>query len=217
MAITINGSGITSLEILDGTITDADVNDISASKLTGDLPAISGASLTSLTSGNLTGALPVIDGSNLTGVSGGKVLQVVSATHSTQTTNNTGSYSSTGLTANITPSSTSSKIFISYQVPMYQDGNGGSSVSALHAIYKGGSVLQAFGAGWGMTGRSINYAYQSVGVYLDSPSTTSATTYAVYYRPYSTGSGQIIWSCPNTDGGMQPDSTASLVLMEVAS
>jgi hypothetical protein len=44
---------------------------IDATKLTGNLPAISGASLTSLTSGNLTGALPVIDGSNLTGLGGG--------------------------------------------------------------------------------------------------------------------------------------------------
>ena len=39
---------------------------IDATALTGNLPAISGASLTSLTSGNLTGALPVISGANLT-------------------------------------------------------------------------------------------------------------------------------------------------------
>jgi len=49
MAITINGSGITSSEIADGTITNADVNDVAASKLTGALPAIDGASLTGLT------------------------------------------------------------------------------------------------------------------------------------------------------------------------
>tara|TARA_B110000977_G_scaffold137417_1_gene174542 strand:+ start:30 stop:506 length:477 start_codon:yes stop_codon:yes gene_type:complete len=50
MAITINGSGITSANIADGAIVNADVSDLAASKLTGALPAISGASLTSLTS-----------------------------------------------------------------------------------------------------------------------------------------------------------------------
>ena len=50
MSITINGSGITSANIADGAIVNADVSDLAASKLTGALPAISGASLTSLTS-----------------------------------------------------------------------------------------------------------------------------------------------------------------------
>ena len=87
------GTGIvTSAKILDGTIANADVNDVAASKLTGALPAISGASLTglnasnvatgtladarisTLTSSKLSGALPAIDGSALTGlVAGGSV------------------------------------------------------------------------------------------------------------------------------------------------
>jgi len=58
MAITISGSGITSANIADGTIVNADVSDVAASKLTGALPAIDGSALT-----NLPG--------------GGKVLQVV--------------------------------------------------------------------------------------------------------------------------------------------
>ena len=62
MAIVINGSGtvtglavgglpdgtVDSDTIATGTIVDADVNDLAASKLTGALPAISGASLTSM-------------------------------------------------------------------------------------------------------------------------------------------------------------------------
>ena len=46
MAITISGSGITSANIADGTIVNADVADVAASKLTGALPAIDGSSLT---------------------------------------------------------------------------------------------------------------------------------------------------------------------------
>jgi len=48
MAITISGSGITSANIADGTIVNADVADVAASKLTGALPAIDGASLTGI-------------------------------------------------------------------------------------------------------------------------------------------------------------------------
>jgi len=46
---------------------------IDATKLTGNLPAISGASLTSLTSGNLTGALPAISGASLTNLPAGGI------------------------------------------------------------------------------------------------------------------------------------------------
>ena len=55
MPITINGSGtvtgISAGGLPDGCILDADINAMAASKLTGALPAISGASLTNLPSG----------------------------------------------------------------------------------------------------------------------------------------------------------------------
>jgi len=61
---------VVAADIADGSITDAKIQTgVSSSKLTGNLPAISGASLTNLTAANVTGALPAIDGSNLTGVS----------------------------------------------------------------------------------------------------------------------------------------------------
>ena len=52
MALTLSGSGITSANIVDGTIVNADVNDVAASKLTGALPAIDGSSLTNLPAAN---------------------------------------------------------------------------------------------------------------------------------------------------------------------
>ena len=51
MAITISGSGITSANIADGTIVNADVSDVAASKLTGALPAIDGSALTGVGGG----------------------------------------------------------------------------------------------------------------------------------------------------------------------
>ena len=75
MAVTINGdTGIDKVQ--DGSIHDVDIDSVSASKLTGDLPAISGVNLTDLSAGELTGEqltgdLPAISGANLTGLPAG--------------------------------------------------------------------------------------------------------------------------------------------------
>jgi len=62
-------------KITDGTIVDADVTDVAASKLTGTiadarfpstLPAASAANLTAIPAANITGTLPAISGANLT-------------------------------------------------------------------------------------------------------------------------------------------------------
>ena len=50
-------------------VTDGMITSVSASKLSGTLPAVSGANLTDLPAANITGALPAIDGSALTGIS----------------------------------------------------------------------------------------------------------------------------------------------------
>jgi hypothetical protein len=57
---------ITGAKIVDNAITGAKVAALSASKLTGALPALSGSGLTGLPAANLTGALPALDGSALT-------------------------------------------------------------------------------------------------------------------------------------------------------
>ena len=55
----------------------------------------------------LTGTLPAVSGANLTNIDGGKVLQVQQQVYSTFTQSNSTSYTDTGLTKDITPSSTS--------------------------------------------------------------------------------------------------------------
>ena len=66
-------------KITDGTIVDADVTDVAASKLTGTiadarfpstLPAASAANLTAIPAANITGTLPAISGASLTGQDG---------------------------------------------------------------------------------------------------------------------------------------------------
>jgi hypothetical protein len=65
---------VTSAKIVDGTIVDADINDVAGSKLTG---TVADARISTLTASKLTGALPAIDGASLTGISAGTDWQSV--------------------------------------------------------------------------------------------------------------------------------------------
>jgi len=67
--------------------------------------------------GSGLGAIPAISGANLTGLTDGQmpagsVVQVVTASHSTGVDSTSATFADTGLTANITPSSTSNKILV---------------------------------------------------------------------------------------------------------
>ena len=55
---TLAANSVTAAKIVDGTIVDAEVTSLAASKLTGALPAISAANLTSIPAANVTGTLP---------------------------------------------------------------------------------------------------------------------------------------------------------------
>ena len=148
---------------------------------------------------NLTLTLPSADGSsgqvlqtNGSGVlsfagvsaSAGQVIQVLSATDSTERSTTSTSYvtASNTMSVTITPSSTSNKILILIS----------SSVGNLNAydvystVYRGATNLGGadgfmFSSG---TGVSANINSNSFN-YLDSPSTTSATTYQFYWKTNS--------------------------------
>jgi hypothetical protein len=70
MALVLNGSGITSANLVNGTIVDEDVADVAASKLTGALPAIDGSALTGL-SGGLYSSVALICDQKSSGTDGG--------------------------------------------------------------------------------------------------------------------------------------------------
>ena len=134
---------------------------------------------------------------------GGKVLQVVNATYSTQTDSSASGYVATGLTASITPSSTSNKILILYSLP-FRNSNTGTAL-IVHSIFKNGSnLLGTYGAG---IVRGDNSAIMATATanYLDSPNTTSSTTYAIFVNPQSLS---VQWNGGST--------TASISLLEIA-
>jgi len=137
------------------------------------------------------------------------ILQVVSANNNTGATTTSTSYQSTGLTATITPSSTSSKILIFAQT------SGSSSSPATPATW---TIFRGTVAGTDLApnteGMSFIYSVangeirgKASGSILDSPNTTSAVTYTFAFR--STGGG-------GTVGTQYNGSLGNMILMEVA-
>ena len=165
------------------------------------LPTVSGTVLT--TASSLAG---------LTGV--GKVLQVVQGTSSTSTSISSTSYTDTSLSASITPTSATSKILVlaSMSGRFYINANLNrqfflSIVRASTTVFiKATSDLQA---GTGTSGYAIWPIIDSLS-YLDSPNTTSSTTYKIQGRVSDTNNATVI----EINGA--PTSSSSIILMEIA-
>ena len=196
----------------------------SASDRTLTLPDEAGTVLTSastLSSSNLSGALPAIDGSALTGISAGKILQVVQTvkTDTFTTTTILPSFADvTGMSATITPSSTSSKVLVIC--------NGGWSVSSPNyaagvRLVRGGTNI-AIGDARGSEARAsaltpvpgVGWAHMFNITYLDSPSTTSATTYKLQLGIESAITA-IIGGTWSSGAGYNGSFPTILILMEV--
>jgi hypothetical protein len=111
---------------------------------------------------------------------GGKVLQVVQATYSTATSNSTTTYADTGLSLSITPSSASSKVLVLTMTPA-RKAIGNSDNGLWIRIVRGAtSVLES---GYALFTGADNALFGVVSQhYLDSPSTTSATTYKTQFK-----------------------------------
>jgi hypothetical protein len=131
----------------------------------------------------------------------GSVLQVVQGTSTAYAFSTTSTYADTGLTATITPSSSSSKILI--LIYSGQIGKSANDAQADFQIVKNGSSI--FTASALNQGAVAALAGNLTINYLDSPATTSALTYKLQFRNRDTGT---IYSCVN--------STATIILMEIA-
>jgi len=106
-----------------------------------------------------------------------KVLQVVNATFNTQTTTSSTSFVSSYLTATITPLFSTSKILV-----LMNNASAISSTSyvGVATIYRNSTNLGNGNGGMTFSGTSQDSSmFMQV---LDSPATTSATTYTAYIR-----------------------------------
>ena len=143
-------------------------------------PAVSGSTVLSL---------PAVTGTILTTTSpkAGNVIQVVGATQATQTSTTSTSYVDTGLTATITPTSSSSKILVIYSA-QFRRSTGDVSNGVNVILVRGSTQIQKAAGYGGFTNTSIFQTWNVASSYVDSPATTSATTYKVQFS--STISGQ---------------------------
>ena len=172
-----------------------------AAGLTGALPALSAASLTSVPAANIVGLATA--GFNRSG-GFGKILQVISTSSTTQVQYTSTSFVVTNLTVNITPSSASSKIFITSHMMLYKSGQ---SAYAIPSIYRDSTNLGSASYGFGEFSNLGGAGGTMIAPqHLDSPNTTSQVTYAIYIK---VNSGHNVYLCSNS-------TVANITVMEVA-
>ena len=162
----------------------------------------------------LTGNLPAISGASLTGISGGKILQVVEYVH--QSNNYTTSTShSTLFSKAITPSATSSTILVIATIGFNLYGNGSSSFpnGTIQLLDNGDNVIaRAYGNASGNVSTDQTDQWNSTLslVQIDSPNTTSAHSYKISYKAGGSGRFGILG-----DGGGASENSSTITLMEI--
>lgn len=139
----------------------------------------------------------IIDGTNgltfnnsTVQASAGVVLQVVNTNLKGGVGSTITTPTASGLTATITPKFATSKILVCFQVNGNQKNSGATDAGVRIWLYKNGSNLFAGTAQdyIGYTNSSLSNDVGGVSMeYLDSPATTSATTYAIYFGSSSSG------------------------------
>jgi hypothetical protein len=166
----------------------------------------------------------ILTSATTTGFPAGSVLQVVSTTK-TDTFTMTGQTQTaiTGLTATITPTSSSSKILIMVTIGGFAQGTGqgrfilqrsNADITGALGTTAGSRLSDTFTISGPTSG-----APQIVGgiTYLDSPATTSSTTYGVTVS--SNDSGQLIYinrSNADTDNSGHQRNISTITVMEIA-
>ena len=159
----------------------------------------------------------------------GKILQVVTNTTSTQATYSTASYQViTQLNTSITPSSTSSRILILLSMTIGVQANAyafakftrnGSDISGALGSPTGSSPTAAtfeMLINLGSGGLS-QHAYNNNFHYVDSPSTTSSTTYSVAVKGQQTSTQTVYFNRAETPNGDANNiaGVSSITLLEI--
>ena len=164
-------------------------------------------SITGLSAGGLPDGSVTAD--DIASLPAGSVLQVVTYTNTTQITTTSTSYAGCGLTAEITPSSSSNKILILCHT---HASTSNALSSAIFTLFRGtvsgtdlgNAAAEGMGSVYGEGGQTrgmISFAY------LDSPSTTSLQLYTLAFK-----SG----NATHTQTAQKNNSKGSIVLMEIA-
>lgn len=194
------------------TITNSMATEIDAK---GDLIAGTGADTFSRLAVGANNTVLTADSSTATGLKwaaaagGGKVLQVVSATTGTTATISTATFTDTNLSVTITPTLATSKILIMASQTHYANNAGVSCYVKGRLVRNSTSIYEnQYVSGFGVpnaTGTIESIGFYSP-VYLDSPATTSATTYKTQMAMQSAGTVVSNFGTPGT---------SSIIVMEI--
>ena len=170
------------------------LNGDTSGSVTLDAPAVAGTTTLTLptTSGNVLTSASSIATSQLSGsisassLPTGSVLQVVSTTKTdTFSTTSTSFVDVTGLSVSVTPSSTSSKILVICTIPV---GNNVSGQVAMVNLVRGSTTICQPASSQLFSSSKTSYIVNGDIVtnsdlhFLDSPNTTSSTTYKIQIK-----------------------------------
>ena len=151
------------------------------------------------------------DGSGLSGV--GKILQVVESKFTTNTTTSSTSYVATGHIGTITPSATGSKILVQLSIgnANVDDSNRNLWIS-LYRDIAGAGYSEIIGGSdpWFRVraeASTNNATGGGTNSFIDSPSTTSACNYQIYFK---TDIGTLYYQNSGNDYGLN-----NMILMEI--
>lgn len=181
------------------------------------------ASGTNLTLGSNGDTVEFASGTTVSGLSAGKVLQVVSATKSDTASTNSGTAVTTGLSASITPSSTSNKVLV---MVSFSYGSG-ADVNPSFQLYRDSTAIHLGDAASNRVRTSVGTLYQGTAAAnmhngsinsLDTPSSTSSITYALYYFRGYGGSSNYVYlnrSSGDSDNNAYKRAISSMTLMEI--
>jgi hypothetical protein len=122
---------------------------------------------------------------------GGKVLQVVSATYSTRVDVASTTFTDTGLSLAITPTASTSKVLVLISQNMWAYSSSSEAGGRLKLVRGATDIWNQGSTGatinnYGNGNSAIEYALYVPITYLDSPATTSSTTYKVQGRTSDT-------------------------------
>ena len=168
----------------------------------GDLIAATAADTPARLAVGTNGHVLTADSTAATGIkwaapaAGGKVLQVVQGSTTSTVTVSSTTLTDTGLTASITPSAASSKILVIISQAYYNGSSSGVNVGSGFNLRRGATdilTMPLYSQGYLELGGTSN-AKQLSGFtpmfYLDSPSTTSSTTYKTQGAVWETAGGK---------------------------
>jgi hypothetical protein len=151
---------------------------------------------------NSTSAAIFIKGAGASG-GGGKVLQVVQATTSTTTSSTSTTFVNSNIAATITPSLNTSKVLVLIAATECYKGSDANNGLQLR-LTRGATSIFVFATQNGRNGTASGNSFNVASHYLDSPATTSATTYTVQLASNNT-----------TQVGVADNGVSTIILMEI--